>query len=52
MGITLISIANCHSRWVASFQGPYHFHLHDEHRGPGIFSHMHDVKDRKVVERT
>ena len=36
---------------VALFPGLHQFRLHKERRGPGIFSHMHDVKGRKVVER-
>jgi len=27
-------------------------HKHEERGGPGISSHMHNVKGRKVVERT
>jgi len=34
---------------LASFPGPRHVWLHKDHRGPGIFSHVHDVKGRKVV---
>ena len=33
---------------LASFSGPCRFRLHEERRGPDIFSHMHDVKGRKV----
>ena len=32
---------------VASFPGPHCFHVHEERRGPGIFSHMCYVKSRK-----
>ena len=34
---------------LASFPGPHHFRLHEEHRESGIFSH---IKGRKAVERT
>jgi len=37
---------------VASFPGLYHLQLHEERRGPGIFSRVCDVEGRKVVERT
>ena len=39
---------------VASFPGLRHFRFHEEPGGPGmvIFSHMREVKGRKVVERT
>jgi len=31
---------------------PHRFQLHEERGEPGIFSHMCDIKGRKVVERT
>ena len=36
------------------FPGLHRFRLHKEleHRGPGIFSHVREVKGRKVVKRT
>jgi len=37
---------------IASFPGLCCFWLHKERGGPGIFSHVCDVKGRKVVERT
>ena len=39
-------------RNLASFPGLYCFRLHEERRGPGIFSHVCDVKGRRAVERT
>jgi len=37
---------------VASFPGPCHFRLHEECRGPGIISQVHDVTGRKdLIER-
>ena len=35
---------------LASYPGLRCFGLHKEHRGPGIFSHVCDVKGRKVVD--
>ena len=48
------AIAMCRERvpTAASFPGPRRFRLHDERGGPGIFLHVHDIKGRKVVERT
>ena len=37
---------------LASFPGLRHIWLHEERRGPDIYSHMRDVKGSKVVERT
>ena len=37
---------------LALLPGPLHFQLHEEHKGPGIFPHVRDIKGRKVVERT
>ena len=37
---------------VASFPGLHCFRLHEKFRGPGIFSHVCDVKGRKLVERS
>jgi len=37
---------------LALFPGPHRFWLHKEHGGPGIFSHVCDIKGRKVVDRT
>jgi len=46
-------------RWDNSRHGPHSlvswpvpFQLHKEHGGPGISSHLRDIKHRKVVERT
>ena len=36
-----------HANKLASFPDPHRFRLHEERRGPGIFSHMRDVKGRK-----
>jgi len=37
---------------LALFSGPHCFQLHEECGGPGIFSHVHGIKGRKVLERT
>jgi len=37
---------------LASFPGLRCFWLNEKLGGPGIFSHVHNVKGRKVVERT
>ena len=38
--------------YLALFPGPHRLRLHKERGGPGFFSHVRNVKGRKVVERT